>query len=132
MHPPHFLRAAQAFLVNSGFLGSSCVLIEVFKLPGHNPHFVFVLFGFPQVRSGLLQFTGSMWIPFRLLSFLSQLLAFRVCSLHVTTCFYIVRGVVSVVDERCHAVAPGHWVRSTLKIAVTLRLCISSSICYFL
>ncbi len=24
--------------------------------------------------------------------------------------------MISGVDERCHAVAPGHWVRSTLKI----------------
>ena len=47
MHPPHFLRAAQAFLVDSGFLGASCGLIEVFKSPGHNSHFVFALFGFP-------------------------------------------------------------------------------------
>ena len=119
MHPPHSRKAAQALLVGSGFLGTSCVLIEVFKSPGHISHFVFVLFGFPQMRSCEPPFTGSMWIYFRFLPLLPQLLAFKVCSLHATTCFMSSEGrVISSDDERCHAVAPGHWVRSTLKITI--------------
>ena len=133
MHPPHFLLSAQAFLVGLGFPGTSCVLIEPFKFPVSIlysvcsvwfPAGAFLRTAYP--REYMPRELSVMLFFFRFFS-VSSPVSHATFVVYVAPCaaFYVARGACNFrCYEHFHAVAPGHWVRSTLKIPLLLIFCI--------
>ena len=125
MHPPHLLLSAQAFLVGLGFSRTSCVLIEPFKFLVSILYSVFCMFFLVSCRrvpanriSPGVHAPGVVSYVVPLLS-VSSPVSHATFVVYVAPCaaFYVARGACNFrCYEHFHAVAPGHWVRSTLKI----------------